>query len=104
MSKSLSQMTKPIMCQKYQQHCLRHENIYWSAFEYEAWRYQKKICFGMKCGFLLIRLVISAITRRARSSGFWVFCYGHSEAIGLGGSSLTRHWFHVSKPMIRAKV
>ena len=38
--------------------------------------FEKKYCF------LFLRLVISAITKRARSSRFWGCCYGNSGEIG----------------------
>ena len=64
---------------------------------------QKKIWtelyFGKKCGFLSIRLVISAITKCARSSGFWWCCYGNSEAIGL--ISLTLNYITLQKDLRR---
>jgi len=47
-----------------------------------------ELYFEKKCGFLFLRLAISVITGCARSSEFWVCCYGNSGAIGLRQSSL----------------
>jgi len=64
-----------------------------------------ELYFEKKCGFLLIRLVISAITRHGRSSGFWRCCYGNSGAIGLSTALLSsKSSFHLNKECVSSNV
>ena len=79
-------MTKPIMRQKYQKTTVSDMKTYIGvrlSMKHGVIKRRYELYFGIKCGFLFIRLVICAIIRHARSSGFWVFCYGNSGAIGL---------------------
>src|SRR6218665_2742034 len=48
------------------------------SMKHDVIKRRYELYFGKNCGFLLIRLVISVITRRARSSGFWCCSYRNS--------------------------